>query len=465
MRANSLQQTDVPQLFSYTSRRDAFNGVIGVFSFLFLIETLLFALIIFIIHNDIIRLLLICGWLGLSLYTLFGFLLAPLRTKHQLTDTQFIVHYGLDKIVIPRNAIVSVQHVHEKLELFQNVRAQNQKNKQRIVACFSDHGQVLLQLDQLYTFKVDNVNQPVVRILINVDDRDSLLHALSVPAALTGQSIRPITHPTAVPLPTPQPTRISTHIDPIQVNSESSIRVQNLTRRYGAFTAVDQLNLAVRPGEIYGFLGANGAGKTTSMKMMVGLLRPTQGCAVINGHDVWSDPLAAKAAFGYVPDRALLYERLSGREFLAFLAQMRGISHSVAATHIDELLALLELADHAERPASAYSFGMKRKLALAGALLHQPPVLILDEPLNGLDPRSARRLKDLLVDLAAGGRTIFLSTHDLATAESICHRVGILHAGRLLAEGSTQDLRQLAAAPDLESVFLNLTATQLEHIA
>lgn len=458
-----MQQKDVPQLFSYTSRRDAFQGIIGVFSFLLLLETLVFALIIFIIHNDIVRFLLICGWLGLSLYTLFGFLLAPLRTKHQLTDTQFVVHYGLDKLVIPRNAIVAAQPLHEKLELFQNVRAQNQKNKQRIVACFSEHGQVLLQLDQLHTFKVDNVSQPVARILVNVDDRDGLLRALNVPATLTAQSTRPTTHSTVATLPAPQPTLISTNIAPIQVNSESAICVQNLTRRYGDFVAVDQLNLVVQPGEIYGFLGANGAGKTTSMKMIVGLLRPTQGCAVIHGHDVWSDPLAAKTAFGYVPDRALLYERLSGREFLAFLAQLRGISRSVAETRIDELLAMLELADHAERPASAYSFGMKRKLALAGALLHQPSVLILDEPLNGLDPRSARRLKDLFINLAARGRTIFLSTHDLATAESICHRVGIIHAGRLLVEGSTRELRQMASAPDLESVFLNLTAAPTEQ--
>jgi ABC-2 type transport system ATP-binding protein len=190
---------------------------------------------------------------------------------------------------------------------------------------------------------------------------------------------------------------------------------------------------------------------------MVGLLQPTAGRAWLAEHDVWRTPLQAKGALGYVADHALLYDRLSGREFLAFLAQLRGLPLDLAETRIAELLALLDLSDQAGRPCGSYSFGMKRKLALAGALLHQPPVLILDEPLNGLDPLSARRLKDLFLRLSEQGTTIFLSTHDLATAESICHRVGIIQRGRLLAEGSAAELRELASAPDLESVFLALT--------
>jgi ABC-2 type transport system ATP-binding protein len=222
------------------------------------------------------------------------------------------------------------------------------------------------------------------------------------------------------------------------------------------------LNMAVHRGEIYGFLGSNGAGKTTTMKMLVGLLQPSAGHAWIAGRDVWAEPLAAKAALGYVPDRSVLYERLTGREFLQFLAQMRGIPQIVAEERITQLLDLLELAEHADRLCGAYSFGMKRKLALAGALLHKPEVLILDEPLNGLDPRSARRLKDLFVELTTDGTTILLSTHDLATAEAVCNRIGIIHRGQLLAEGTASELRQLASAPDLESVFLNLTGEQQE---
>ena len=246
------------------------------------------------------------------------------------------------------------------------------------------------------------------------------------------------------------------------VASRVAIRTEGLTRRYGNLVAVDKLDLAIRSGEIYGFLGANGAGKTTTMKMLVGLLEPHTGRAEISGHDIWKNPLAAKAVLGYVADRAMLYDRLTGREFLMFLAQMRGIARQQAEGDIDHLLNMLELSDRAQSQCATYSYGMKRKLALAAALLHHPSVLILDEPLNGLDPLSARRLKDLFAELAADGTAIFLSTHDLATAESLCHRVGIISRGRLLVEGSADELREIAAAPDLESIFLALMAGEAE---
>jgi len=230
-------------------------------------------------------------------------------------------------------------------------------------------------------------------------------------------------------------------------------------RGYGSLRAVDGLDVTVCAGEIYGFLGANGAGKTTTIQMMVGLLAPEAGRISIAGHDVAREPLAARAAFGYVPDRPLLYDRLSGREHLEFLAQLRRIPRAVAAERVAELLAAVDLTEAADRLCGTYSLGMKRKLSLAAALLHQPSVLILDEPWNGLDPKGARRLKDLLSRLAGEGAAIFLSTHDLATAEAVCHRVGILHRGRLLAEGSAEELRQRAAgaAADLEAAFLELT--------
>ena len=241
---------------------------------------------------------------------------------------------------------------------------------------------------------------------------------------------------------------------------KNAIRTEHLTRRYKGFTAVDNLNLAVHRGEIYGFLGSNGAGKTTTMKMLVGLLQPDCGRVWIAGCDVWKESLVAKAAFGYVADSTMLYDRLTGREFLDFLAQIRSIPEQAARGHIEQLLDILELRDRADTACGTYSFGMKRKLAIAGALIHEPQVLILDEPLNGLDPLSARRLKNLFAELAANGTTIFLSTHDLATAESICHRVGIIHKGRLLVEGSSSELRQIAGAPGLEEAFLSLTAEE-----
>jgi len=241
---------------------------------------------------------------------------------------------------------------------------------------------------------------------------------------------------------------------------KNAIRAENLTRCFKGFTAVDNLNLSVHRGEIYGFLGSNGADKTTTMKMLVGLLQPDCGRVWIAGSDVWKESLVAKAAFGYVADHIMLYDRLTGREFLDFLAQIRGTPEQVASERIEQLLDVLELRDRADTACGTYSFGMKRKLAIAGALIHKPQVLILDEPLNGLDPLSARRLKDLFAELVADGSAIFLSTHDLATAESICHRVGIIHKGRLLVEGSSSDLRQIAGAPGLEDAFLSLTAEE-----
>ena len=237
-----------------------------------------------------------------------------------------------------------------------------------------------------------------------------------------------------------------------------NFRARDLGFAYGLNSATFEI---FQPGFV-SIAGPNGAGKTTTMKMLVGLLEPHAGQAVINGHDIWQNPLAAKAVLGYVADRAMLYDRLTGREFLMFLAQMRGIPRQQAEGDIDSLLNMLELSDRAHSQCATYSYGMKRKLALAAALLHHPSVLILDEPLNGLDPLSARRFKDLFVELAADGTTIFLSTHDLATAESLCHRIGIISHGRLLVEGSATELREIAAAPDLESVFLALTAEQAE---
>ncbi|QBD83682.1 ABC transporter ATP-binding protein [Ktedonosporobacter rubrisoli] len=250
---------------------------------------------------------------------------------------------------------------------------------------------------------------------------------------------------------------------PEEPAGRAAIRIEGLVRRFAGFTAVDNLQLHIPYGEIYGFLGSNGAGKTTTIKMLVGLLEPDSGKAWIAGHNMWAEPVAAKAALGYVADRSILYERLSGREFLGFLGQVRGLSLAETEERTAHLLALLELSEYAERLCGSYSLGMKRKLALAGALLHQPQVLILDEPFNGLDPRSTRHLKDLLLQLAQAGTAIMLSTHDLAIAEEICQRVGIIHRGKLLAEGSATELRQLARASNLEAVFLNLTNRQPEE--
>lgn len=238
------------------------------------------------------------------------------------------------------------------------------------------------------------------------------------------------------------------------------IQTEKLTRHYGSLAAVQDLNLSVEPGELFGFLGPNGAGKTTTIRMIVGLLRPTAGTVSVGGHDVQQEPLAVRRTVGYLAQTPPLYERLTGREFLRFMGGLYGLSDKRIEAQTERLLALTELADKADHLIESYSGGMRHKIGLCGALLHEPPVLVLDEPLTGLDPYSARRIKELLRDLCHQGRTVFLSTHVLEIAERVCDRVGILHHGRLIAAGTMEALRAQAKSTTgttLEDLFLQLT--------
>jgi ABC-2 type transport system ATP-binding protein len=239
------------------------------------------------------------------------------------------------------------------------------------------------------------------------------------------------------------------------------IQTVHLTRTYGSLTAVNDLNLSTEPGELFGFLGPNGAGKTTTIRMIVGLLRPTEGTVRVAGHDVRQEPLEVKRSVGYLAQTPLLYDRLTGREFLRFLGGLYGLTDERIQGRSDHLLELMDLSDKADQLIESYSGGMRHKIGLCGALLHEPPVLVLDEPLAGLDPYSARRVKDLLRDLCQRGTTVFLSTHVLEIAERVCDRVGILDRGRLVAVGSIDTLRAQArsgAETTLEDLFLQLTA-------
>ena len=238
------------------------------------------------------------------------------------------------------------------------------------------------------------------------------------------------------------------------------IQLENLTRHYGSLAAVQDLNMTVQEGELFGFLGPNGAGKTTTIRMIIGLLRPTRGTVSVAGHDVKQEPLAVKRAVGYLAQTPLLYDKLTGREFLRFLGGLYGLGDEKIDARTEHLLALMDLSDKADQLIESYSGGMRHKIGLCGALLHEPPVLVLDEPLAGLDPYSARRIKDLLQELCRQGSTVFLSTHVLEVAERVCDRVGILDKGRLVAVGTMEALRtqaQSSAETTLEDLFLQLT--------
>jgi ABC-2 type transport system ATP-binding protein len=222
---------------------------------------------------------------------------------------------------------------------------------------------------------------------------------------------------------------------------------------------VNHLSLDVAKGEVFGFLGPNGAGKTTTIKMMMGLLKPTAGSITIDGIDISVDPVRAKSMVGYIPDRPYIYEKLTGLEYLEFVSDLYGVDKNQAEVRAKKFLEFFDLWEVGNEMIEGYSHGMKQKLIISGALIHQPKVIIVDEPLVGLDPRGARQVKRLFQDLCKQGTTLFMSTHSLGIAEAMCHRVGIIQKGQLIALGTIDELRAQAEHEhgDLEEIFLRLT--------
>ena len=237
------------------------------------------------------------------------------------------------------------------------------------------------------------------------------------------------------------------------------IRLHALTKRYGAFTAVDGIDLEVPRGELFGLLGPNGAGKTTSIRMIAGILRPTSGTVTVGGIDILARPLEAKARLGYIPDRPFVYDKLTGGEFLRFAAALYGQQGPVVERRIDELLELFELSRWKDELTESYSHGMRQKLIISSAFVHRPEVIVVDEPMVGLDPKSAKILKDLFREYTRRGNTIMMSTHTLEVAETLCDRVAIIAKGTIRACGTMDDLRRGAASgiEGLEQIFLRLT--------
>lgn len=237
------------------------------------------------------------------------------------------------------------------------------------------------------------------------------------------------------------------------------IKITDLTKRFGSETAVDNLNLEISRGELFGFLGPNGAGKTTTIKIMTGILRPTAGHVAISDIDVQLQPEKAKMLIGYIPDDPYLYGRLTAREFLQFVGGLYRMDHGRIEAKSEELFELFSMNGWADRKCEEFSHGMRQKLVFSAAFLHDPAVLVVDEPLVGLDPQSARIVKDLLKQYAARGSTVFISTHILSIAEELCNRIGIINKGKLIGLGTLEQLktRALRTDVDLETLFLEMT--------
>jgi ABC-2 type transport system ATP-binding protein len=237
------------------------------------------------------------------------------------------------------------------------------------------------------------------------------------------------------------------------------IRLTGLSKQYGSFVAVDDIDLHVPEGELFGFLGPNGAGKTTTLRMIAGILKPTAGRVEIGGVDLAVDPIKAKAKLGFIPDRPFIYEKLTGAEFLRFVAGLYD-QHGAQVEHrARELLALFDLEEWRDELVESYSHGMRQKLIISSAFVHRPDVIVVDEPHVGLDPKAIKILRDLFREYAARGHTIMMSTHTLATAESLCDRIGIIVQGKITALGTMEELRSSASSggTGLEEIFLKLT--------
>ncbi|HMO18036.1 MAG TPA: ABC transporter ATP-binding protein [Oligoflexia bacterium] len=236
------------------------------------------------------------------------------------------------------------------------------------------------------------------------------------------------------------------------------IQIENVTKRFGSFTAVRDISITVPEGSIFAFLGTNGAGKTTTIRMITGVINPTSGRILVGGYPVTSSPVQAKSLMGVIPDRPHLYGRLSGREFLQFMAELYRVPRLKASERIEYLLAIHDLLEWQHELIDTYSHGMKQRLMMCGAQIHEPKVLIIDEPMVGLDPPAARMFKDHLRECAKNGQTIFMSTHSLSVAEEIAHTLAIIQRGRILASGTLDSLYSRAqhGANGLEKVFLDI---------
>lgn len=237
------------------------------------------------------------------------------------------------------------------------------------------------------------------------------------------------------------------------------LQIKNVTKKFGSFTAVNNLNLNIKAGEFFGFLGQNGAGKTTTIKMISGLYNATSGSISIGGFDIYKEPLKAKSLIGYIPDQPFIYEKLTGREFLFFSGGLYSIEKNKLKKVIDEIIEKLEIGEWVDKRTEEYSLGMKQRITIASALLHDPKLILIDEPMVGLDPQSAVIVKNILKEKARSGVAVFMSTHSLNVAEEICTKIGIIKDGNMIFSDDTKILETIKGSDkqNLESLFLQLT--------
>lgn len=377
--------------------------------------------------------------------------LAPLWTHHLLMPDALIVRYGRDMLTIPRSQISSIESVSERLPSGYQSGFSTDIANRRIVAALSTSHQLLIRLDPPLETTIASASFLAHDVLINADHPDLLL-------GFVESDDRPdIAVPDMLLNRPNQPTRLRAS----RQHSGDGITCVEVTKRFGSHLAVNSLTLSVAPGEIYGLLGPNGAGKSTAIAMLAGIAAPDSGIVRLAGYDLRHEGLEARRTLGYVPDRPILYDTLTGHEFLSYIAQLHALPHPTDT--IGRLIEDLDFEDHAGKLCRTYSFGTRSKVAVAAALLHDPQVLVLDEPFNGLDPQSSHVVRNMLEVRANAGAAILLSTHDLAIAEALCDRIGFLVDGRLVMEGDLSFLTENGTVP-LEARFRSLTHPVKQHV-
>lgn len=397
------------------------------------------------------------GHFLLSLGLLYWLFVQPARRPHILTGNELILRYGtIANAVIPVSSIISLEATDIKCsERFGASALGNDKKTGAMFLTTGNRNKLLLQLDQPVKPRGIKAYQYASQLVFNLDEPELLKERLkgsSAAATATHDHTQPEATPPH-PYTVPNAFRAAESVEPTNNGSIPSLCLQNLSKLFGPLAVLQDINLEIYPGEIFGLLGPNGAGKTTLLKTVTGLLQPSSGKVTVHQEQV-----------SYMPEYLMLYERLSGREFLHFLGTLYGLPADTLKREIESYLNRFDLRTAADRPTGSYSQGMKRKIALIGTLLKKSPIVLLDEPTNGLDPSGIIQVKDLMRELADQGRTVLISTHILDMAERLCDRVGILGGGRLLFIGTLDQLRNLTCMGEasLESIFLRLVQEERE---
>lgn len=382
-----------------------------------------------------------------------GLLLHP----HLLAGNQLAIRQGFGfRMVIGLTDIAAVQPYREGLpESLRSSLLRVEEEEEKLLCLMGRTGLTEVVLTEAHDVVVRGTRFSVRRVVLSLHDAGAFTAALAARIPQHGAETRAKASPALAVVSTGLPVDA-----PRAPGTGEALLAQNLRKSYGDFKAVDGVTLRVPYGQVVGFLGSNGAGKTTTIRMIAGLLPADGGTVSIAGSDALKDSAAARRAMGYVPDTPVLYDRLTGREYLWLIGELFDLPRELAQDRAPELLNSFAMARAADRLAGTYSLGMRKKLSIAAALMHRPKLLLLDEPTNGLDPRSSYEVKQVVANLSSGGVGVLLATHHLDLVEELCSEINIIDAGRLVAAGTGEELRSRLGTPNatLEQVFLSLTA-------